>query len=247
VTTEVRKRSIAVDRTFGIIRVGWIIAAAVAGLIALRVAYDVHTTPFRFPGWFPPLFVVVALGLVLWSAVLAAHFFRREVRPAASVGRTAELVLLSAPPLAAIATTSMHGFAPFIVVIRPEIIHWWDQIGPVLKFNMVLSVLALLGTVAAAILYRVRGGRVRWAAWMVYGLTVALMLVPNDDCGNPFNAWWIEVIGASPAMFLPVIYAVLFATSALLGVLPRANLGVLVVLGGGTLFLGFGHIFRFIW
>ncbi|HVR99947.1 MAG TPA: hypothetical protein VMW27_25200, partial [Thermoanaerobaculia bacterium] len=74
-----------------------------------------------------------------------------------------------------------------------------------------------------------------------------LLLVPNDDCANPFNERWIATVGASPLMFLPNLYAGLFALAALYGVRPKLNLLALVGTCVGVTLLGWGHMTRVIW
>ena len=83
----------------------------------------------------------------------------------------------------------------------------------------------------------------------VVGLLVmaVLTLIPNDNCYNPFNYWWIEKIGASPLMYAPNLYATLFVTSALHGIRPKSaallTLGICI----GSLILGIGHRLGIIW
>jgi hypothetical protein len=79
---------------------------------------------------------------------------------------------------------------------------------------------------------------------MILGL---VLLVPNDDCPNPFNESWLGTVGASPLMFLPNVYASLFALSALLGYKPRLSALALAGTCVAVALLGIGHSLRIIW
>jgi hypothetical protein len=72
-------------------------------------------------------------------------------------------------------------------------------------------------------------------------------MIPNDDCLNSFNRSWIRWVGASPLMYVPNLFAILFVGSGLRGVHPRLN-GLLAA-GAclGALLLGLGHMTRLIW
>jgi hypothetical protein len=74
-----------------------------------------------------------------------------------------------------------------------------------------------------------------------------LLLVPNDACRNPFNMWWLTTVGASPLMFVPNLFAIIFGTAALSGVHRRLNISALAGTGVAVTVLGLGHMFRVIW
>ena len=73
------------------------------------------------------------------------------------------------------------------------------------------------------------------------------LLIPNDACGNAFNRWWLAKVGASPLMFVPNLFAIVFATSALMGVHRRVNLLAVLAVGLSVGLLGLGHMWRLIW
>jgi hypothetical protein len=80
------------------------------------------------------------------------------------------------------------------------------------------------------------------------GLLLALtpmsfvFLVPNCICYNPFNAWWIDLLGKSPACFGLSFAVSIIAVSALR---TERHLGLSMALcwfaNGGTLLFFVGH------
>ena len=62
-----------------------------------------------------------------------------------------------------------------------------------------------------------------------------------------FNAPWIDLIGASPLMFIPNALAASFAACALIAVRPALNMTLIAAVCLSTLFLGLGHMGRWIW
>jgi hypothetical protein len=211
---------------------------SVACALSAKTAYDVYANRHWFPSWFAPLLAAAAAGLIGFSALVCVLVLRRG-QGEWPTNRSA-LPLLAALPVVGLCTTSLHGFAPF----RPDLVGEWSGLTTVMKLNMGFSLLAVLGPIAAVVAYW-RGKRE-----LALGVLAALgliLLLPNDDCYNAFNFWWLDQIGASPIMFLPVVYALLFAAAALLGVsFPLMALAV-AGLGLGVLALGLGHVTQFIW
>lgn len=65
----------------------------------------------------------------------------------------------------------------------------------------------------AALLHAFAG----WGGFALAALVLAFpLLVPNCTCRNPVNAYWIELLGKSPACYASSFAVVLTATSALL-------------------------------
>ena len=113
-----------------------------------------------------------------------------------------------------------------------------------LAFNLALTGLGFLAALALGVIYR--SGR-RDAALFGLMLLGFLLLVPNDDCSNPFNESWLATVGASPLMFLPNLYASLFALGVLLGFQPRFSALALAGTCVAVALLGIGHSAGVIW
>lgn len=113
-----------------------------------------------------------------------------------------------------------------------------------LGFNLALTGIGFLAAAALAWLYRSGRREEALLGLMVLGFA---LLVPNDDCPNPFNETWIAAVGASPLMFLPNLYAGLFGTAALVGWRPRSSALALAGTCVAVALLGIGHSARIIW
>lgn len=212
---------------------------AAAALLSARTAWDLIPRRDAFPSWFVPLFVAGLAGLVLCAAWAASGIWgaRRHARPASGVlGGTVWLLVV----LSFVATSTVHQLYPF----RP--LAWDDflRIDPMLRFNLMLTGAGFAAAAALGVLYQ--AGRRGGALLGLFVLDLVL-LVPNDACANPFNAGWIALCGASPLMFVPNLYASLFAAAALLGVRPKWNLLCLIAACAGVALLGLGHATRVIW
>ena len=73
------------------------------------------------------------------------------------------------------------------------------------------------------------------------------MLVPNDNCANPFNLPWIKWAGASPLMFMPNSVVLLIGYCGLHGIRPRVIILLMAVINIGVFLLGLGHLTKLIW
>ena len=78
-------------------------------------------------------------------------------------------------------------------------------------------------------------------------ISFLILLIPNDNCQNAFNLWWIRTVGASPLMYAPNLYAVLFTVFGVKGSYPRINLLLLILVCIGTILFGLGHQWRILW
>ncbi|HEX7186474.1 MAG TPA: hypothetical protein VF756_31930 [Thermoanaerobaculia bacterium] len=210
-----------------------------AAVLSMKTGWDLAHRAGLFPSWFVPCFVAglaVLLGCAAWVTSQIWQV-RGSARPATGSLATAVWLLL---PLSFICTSAVHQLCPF----RPDVVEAWRSVGPVLRFNFTLTLVGFLAVAALGLLYR--SGRRGLALVGLMVLALAL-LVPNDDCPNPFNEWWLATIGASPLMFVPNLYASLFALAALLGVRPRWSVAALAATCFATLLLGLGHMTRVIW
>ena len=203
--------------------------------LCAKAVLDVWGARARFPAWFAPSF---ALGVAALVVALAYGTLAGESPGSRSPGARRPLVwslLVASWPC----TTSVHAFAPF----APDVARTWEAF-PSLRANLVLAALGLAATLVGAGLDAF--GRRRAACGTVLAIA-AVVLWPNDDCANPFNRWWIEVLGASPLMYVPNVLATLFAVAALRGTRPRWNTACLAAVCLASLALGLGHRARLIW
>ena len=212
---------------------------AFAALLSIKTAFDLLGHRAEFPAWFVPAFVVGLAALVSYSAFASFSVWRvrDSARPAGGTLGAAVWVLL---PLSFVCTSAVHQLYPF----RPSVAAVWGGLDPVLRFNLGMTGFGFLASSALGLLYRY--GR-REAALLGLLILDFVLLVPNDACANPFNEWWIGALGASPLMFVPNLYASLFAVAALLGVRPRWNLVALAAACVGVMLLGLGHMTRLLW
>lgn len=220
---------------------GWAVALyAVAALLTVKTALDLVGYRRMFPGWFVPAFAFGTCVLVGYGGWVAARL-RAAAGPAHEPPvRGGVIWFLFAASF--VCTTGVHSFVPF----RPVALRDYAELAdyPVLVINFAV---ALVGPASAVALWRVhRSGRTGTALLGVV-LLGFLLLVPNDTCANPFNTWWLRMLGASPLMYVPNMYAALFAVAALEGVDRRLNTAALGAVCVSTALLGLGHMSRVIW
>lgn len=210
---------------------------AIAAILSAKTGFDLIAAREAFPSWFVPAFVAGLAALISYAAWTVLQLRRSASRP---LGGRVGLAIWILLPLSFVATSAVHQFYPF----RPSVAAVYGELDSMLRFNLALAAFGFLAAAGLGALY-LSGRRER----ALVGLLVLdlLLLVPNDACWNPFNAWWIEAIGASPLMFVPNLYASLFATAALLGVRPRWNVAAVAVACLGVILLGLGHMTRLIW
>ena len=145
--------------------------------------------------------------------------------------------------LSVICTSSLHSFAPF----RPHILSEYSQLPNSLRFigfNFILTGCSLLAIVSLAVCFF--RGHPRGA---LAGLVVlaGAMLIPNDDCPNPFNAPWLGWLGASPLMFLANAVVLLIGYCGLNGLRPGLSALLMGTIDCWVLLLGLGHRSHLIW
>lgn len=213
-------------------------ALGAAIVLAVKCALDLLPRRADFPSWFVPLFVVGILVLAfLATATTIALASRAEPAPLdAARSRSIWLGLLVGVPC----TTSVHGFLPF----HPALASEWSAAGLVMHVNYVLAFVALGAVLAGAVLDQ--QGK-RELARSVLAVTSLVLFVPNDDCANPFNDSWLALLGASPLMYLPNVFAFGFAAAALRGFSPGRHLILVWLVALTSLALGLGHRTRVIW
>lgn len=212
---------------------------AAAATLTAKTAWDLLPRARSFPSWFVPAFVAGVAVLVLAAGMetLGIWRARRSARPA---GGSLAALVWTLLPLSFVCTSTVHQLYPF----RLSVMQAFREVGPVLGFNLALTGIGFLAAMALAGLYR--SGRREQALLGLMALGFVL-LVPNDDCPNPFNETWIAAVGASPLMFLPNLYAILFGLGALVGNRPRWSALALAGTCVAVALLGIGHSAKIIW
>jgi hypothetical protein len=228
-----------------------LIAALSLGALAVCVtAAAVVAKPRGLPA---SVVVAVAAAAVLlaaasgWYGVAVARARLQEpVRPDSLCAMTLALTVLSV-----VFTSSLHAFYPFrpSVFRRLEGLPWvlpWPMAphGPLLRFNFAFTAAALVAAAAAAGIYL--AGRRRVAVVALSALALVL-LVPNDNCVNPFNRPWLRALGASPLMFSANSVALAIAVCGLCQLERATSFGIVATICLATLLLGLGHVTGVAW
>jgi hypothetical protein len=216
-----------------------VVVFTAAAALSIRAGYDLILQRASFPAWFVPAFVAGLAVLLAWAGAVTVRIWRNRAAAQPAQGRLATVVWLLIP-LSFVCTSTVHQLYPF----RPSLPAALREVGPVLRFNIAFTGLGFAAAAVLAVLYLAGRRRVALPGLLVLGL---LLLVPNDDCANPFNTWWLATVGASPLMFVPNLYVILFAAGALLGVWPRWNALAVAAACVGVALLGLGHMTRVIW
>jgi hypothetical protein len=196
----------------------------------------------NFPSWFGPVFLV-AIGLLI--CVICFYIWQLPttlelVKPPTGYEVCLIWLLLV---LSVICTSALHKFFPF----RPTVIVYWSEIPPrlnLLKYNFILTAGSLLVLLVLAVFYFL-GRRSQAVTGLV--ILAAIMLVPNDNCGNYFNLPWIKWIGASPLMFMPNSVVVLIGYCGLHGIWPRVSIFLMAAINACVFLLGLGHLTKVVW
>jgi len=207
--------------------------------LSIKAIYDIVNFNI-FPGWFVPGFSLAVLVLNALCLYFVFQMWKIEDHSRLLSGKQSAFLWILIP-LSFICTTSVHGFYPF----RSD---GWDAFlwfEPVMKINYAIAFLGVVTSIALAGIYVFS----RMKTTAVIGLLVMalLTLIPNDNCYNPFNYWWIEKIGASSLMYAPNMYATLFVTSGLHGIRPKSAAFLTLGICVGSLILGIGHRLGIIW
>ncbi len=217
----------------------------VVGLLCLLTGADFVSYRAAFPAWFTPVFLGGITALVGVVASYVRWLLAASPPLAFQSGPKVRLlwVLL---PVSFLCTSSVHRFYPF----RLDLVDCWTRgddgspISVVLKFNYVLTAMAVGITAVLAAAYALGRRRTALGSLLVFA---AILLVPNCDCGNAFNERWIRYVGASPLMFIPNVLAILLASAAFLGIRPTTGCVAVALICLSTLVLGLGHITGIIW
>ena len=211
-------------------------------VIGIIGAWTIYKSRAAFPPWFCPVALMsFAAGFGMIAAYIWMIHHANIARPPA--GRKQAIGLWTLLVLSVICTSSLHGFAPF----RPHIFSEYSQLPKSLRFigfNFILTGCSLLAIVSLAVCFF--RGHPRGA---LAGLVVlaGAMLIPNDDCPNPFNAPWLGWLGASPLMFLANAVVLLIGYCGLNGLRPGLSALLMGTIDCWVLLLGLGHRSHLIW
>ena len=196
-------------------------------------------TAGSFPTWFAPVFLAaisLLTAVVLFYMAQLVLAVKGPMPPSDRQTRWIWLLILMSVPC----TLALHRFYPF----RPDVIMYLSWLSPIGKHNVVLSVGCVVAVAALCVAYF--RGKQRPA---VTGLLIlaAVMLVPNDDCGNYFNQPWINLFGASPVMFMPNSIVILIGYCGLHGIRPKLSAIFMLCINICVLALGIGHMTGVVW
>ena len=213
---------------------------ASACTLSIKAAYDLAKDSTIFPVWFVPGFI---LGIVVLIALSLYFVFQTwKIGDHSHLLTSKKSVSLWAFMLLSfICTTSVHGFYPF----RSDILSMLPAFDPVLKINFAIVALGFIIAIALASTYFF--SQMKLTAVIGLMIMAVLMLIPNDNCANPFNYWWIEKVGASPLMYVPNLYAALFVACGLHGIHPKGVTVLAMCICVSSLLLGIGHQLGIIW
>jgi hypothetical protein len=213
---------------------------ASACALSIKAAFDLAKDSDIFPVWFVPSFILVIIILIILSLyfVLQSWKIERSTRLLTSKQSVYLWVLMI---LSFISTTSVHGFYPF----HPNVFPMLPTLDSVMKINYAIAVAGFIACTVLASFYIF--SPIKLPAMIGLMMVALLMLIPNDNCTNPFNYWWIKTIGASPLMYVPNIYMTLFVASGLYGIHPKSVGVIAACICLSSLMLGIGHQLGIIW
>jgi hypothetical protein len=211
-------------------------------LISVIMWLNFLTASEHFPSWFGPVFLV-AVGLLIciicfyiWQLPRTLAFVKPPNRDQKAL---IWLLLVFSVPC----TSALHQFAPFHV---DAIMSWFEISARInlIKYNYVLTAGSLLVILILTILY-CTGRRTQAVTGLV--ILAGIMLVPNDNCGNPFNLPWMKWIGASPLMFMPNSVVLLIGYLGLHGIRPLISILLMAAINICVFLLGLGHLTKIVW
>ena len=213
---------------------------AATATLSMKAGYDLTANSDIFPAWFVPSFVLVISILIIVSIYFVLQLWKIE-QIAHLLTSKQSVFLWIFMVLSFICTTSVHGFYPF----RSNIFSVLPGLDPVLKTNYVIAAVGFITCVVLAGIYTCSSNKLP----AIIGLMILalLMLIPNDNCANPFNYWWIKTMGASPLMYVPNIYMILFIACGLCGIRPKAVALITISICLSSLMLGMGHRLGILW
>jgi hypothetical protein len=222
-----------------IIKVLLLTVFTAASALSIKATYDLLGSDI-FPVWFVPGFILTIIILISMSLYFVFQISKRPEHGRLLASKQS-ISLWTIMILSFISTTSVHGFYPF----HRNVFWILPTVDSMMKINYAVVVVGLFACIVFAGIYLY--SPMKHLAVMGLMMIALLLLIPNDNCANPFNYWWIKTIGASPLMYVPNMYAAIFVVGGLNNVHPKGvavlTLGVCV----GSLLLGAGHQLGIIW
>jgi hypothetical protein len=211
-----------------------------ASTLSIKAAFDLTKHSESFPVWFVPSFIATVGTLIALSSYFVMQAQKSEGNFHLLTGGES-IFFWTLMALSFICTTSVHGFYPF----HRHVLWILPAVDSVMKTNYAI---ATIGFVTCAVLaYAYLFGQMKHPAMIGLMLISLMMLIPNDNCANPFNYWWIDTIGASPLMYVPNMYAALFVTCGLSGIHTKSAGFLTLSICIASLMLGLGHQLGIIW
>lgn len=192
-----------------------------------------------FPLWFRLLFFT---GTTIFCVLLILNLFlywRPTILRKFELSTHATIIWFSLW-ISFIAAASLHQFHLFN--LSKIVIDIQKRDGEFL--SRINTLLNLLGLLAIPIIYFLRNRVNIFIALLA--LSTAL-LIPNDNCANPFNSLWLNHGVLSPMMFIPNVAVILFSIPMLKYRSNMISILVILVATACTFLLGLGHITRFLW
>ena len=208
--------------------IGVRLLAGIVLILSAKGIWDIALSD-QMPTWFRIGFSIGVVCVLYFS--LRNAFIQQPKK--CTVSRRLEWATWCLLALSFICTSSLHSFSPF----HSRIDEAWKYL-PSLRLNFIMTGSGLLIALILGACY-LAGKRNFATLAMIY--LCLLLFIPNDDCANPFNYWWIEHIGASPLMFVPNVMAAILASFILQGITPRLNVAALTGVCLCTLALGMSH------
>jgi hypothetical protein len=223
-----------------------LIAVLALPVAALAVTAAALAYERALPDWFTAAFACATILLALTAVSYArAVWGLRAIGLAGADGICVATVLVATASF--LCTSSLHSFYPFrpSVFQRFEGVPWgWFPPRPLLYFNFALTAFGFTAAALLAIVY-LTGARAAALTGMV--ILALAVLIPNDNCSNPLNRPWLQLIGASPLMFATNAMVLGIATCGLCGLWRRSSLAIITMLCLATLLTGIGHMTGLLW
>lgn len=212
----------------------WLMAIATTLSIALSAKVVADLLPWHdaLVWWFLPAVIggTIAANILLVFMVGRLWRRRQDLRFERNAWAWTIWIMLA---LSFICTAAVHSFYPFRLSLPLDF-----EVTTALKVNFAIAIAGVLFTIVLAVAYR--AGHSVLAITAIPALAL-LLLVPNDDCPNMFNLWWIRLLGASPLMYIPNLWALQLGACGLCGIHTRLNTLFVGCVCVATLALGIGH------
>ncbi|SFU75960.1 hypothetical protein SAMN05216480_12117 [Pustulibacterium marinum] len=211
------------------------IAFGIANILWFKALYDIYKYQeirphFHFPKVFIVLFILGALVTTFLSIFCLKSVWKKgnQITP---VEWSWQLLMIWLS-------------IPISVVCTSFVCYWGTIFRSPYWISTIIRQGLLIVPVLAAIVYITKK---KESGIFILLLTGFLLLIPNDECYNVFNYWWIDFVGASPLTYLPTLFVILFAITALYGKNKYFILMVVYGLCASALVISLGHRIHWLW